>query len=150
MINIDLIKKLRDETGAGIVEAKKFLEDNGGDYDKAKEALMKTAMGKAAKKMDRTAGDGLIASYIHLGGKMGTLAHVGCETDFVAKTEDFKKFASEIAMQVCVGDYQTVEELLNDEYLRDPAKKVSDLLNELVAKVGEKVEIKKFIKYTVR
>jgi len=74
---------------------------------------------------------------------------VGCETDFVAKTDDFQKLCKEIAMQICTEDYESVEDLLNAEYVRDPSKKIVDLVNETTAKVGEKVEIRKFAKFTV-
>lgn len=148
-LNVKDIKKLREETGAGVLEVKQALEDSGGDYKKAHEELMKKVGSKAAKKSERVTKDGLIVSYIHAGGRVGTLVYMACETDFVARTEDFQKLCKEIAMQAATGDYKTVEELLNDEYIRDPSKKISDLINETIAKVGEKIEIRKFIKYGV-
>ena len=93
--------------------------------------------------------DGLVYSYIHNSGKVGSLVLLGCETDFVAKTEDFQKLCKDIAMQVCSEDYEDVEKLLESEYIRDPSKKISDLINEAVAKVGEKIEIRKFTKFSV-
>jgi elongation factor Ts len=149
-ININEIKKLREETGAGILEVKKALEETGEDYDKARQLLMGKVAGKAAKKADRTTKDGLVESYIHAGGKLGSLLWIACETDFVAKTDDFKKLAHEIAMQVCTEDFTDVESLLSSEYIRDPSKKVLDLINEVIAKVGEKVEIRGFTKFDVR
>ncbi len=148
-LNVKDIKKLREETGAGVLEVKQALENSGGDYKKAHEELMKKVSSKAAKKSERVTKDGLIVSYIHAGGRVGTLVYMACETDFVARTEDFQKLCKEIAMQAATGDYKTVEELLNDEYIRDPSKKISDLINETIAKVGEKIEIRKFIKYGV-
>ena len=147
--NIEIIKKLRDETGAGILEIKNMLEEKGDDYDKTREELLKRAAAKAAKKSDRVAEDGLVYSYIHNSGKVGSLVLLGCETDFVAKTEDFQKLCKDIAMQVCSEDYEDVEKLLESEYIRDPSKKISDLINEAVAKVGEKIEIRKFTKFSV-
>jgi len=148
-LNIKDIKNLREETGAGILEVKQALENSSGDYAKAKEELMKKVGSKAAKKSDRVTKDGLIFAYLHVGGRVGTLIYMACETDFVAKTEDFQRLCKEVAMQAATGDYSSVEELLNDEYIRDPSKKMSDLLNETTAKVGEKIELKKFVKYSV-
>lgn len=148
-LNIEDIKKLRDETGAGVVEVKQALEAHEGKYDLAKEELMKKYAGKAAKKADRNAKDGLVYSYIHSGGKLGSLVLVACETDFVAKTEEFKKLCHEIAMQVCTEDYENVEALLEAEYIRDGSKKIVDLVNAVTAKVGEKIEIRKFAKFGI-
>ena len=148
-INMEKIKKLRDETGAGLLEIRNILEEVEGDFEKAKEKLMKNVASKAAKKSDRIVEDGLVYSYVHNSGKVGSLVLVGCETDFVAKTDDFQKLCKEIAMQICTEDYESVEDLLNAEYVRDPSKKIVDLVNETTAKVGEKVEIRKFVKFTV-
>ena len=148
-IDMDKIKKLRDETGAGILEIKSMLEEVGEDFDKAKEELIKKASSKAAKKSDRVAEDGLVYSYIHNSGKVGSLVLLSCETDFVAKTDDFQKLCREVAMQVCTEDYADVETLLQSEYIRDPSKKIHDLVNEAIAKVGEKIEILKFAKFAV-
>jgi len=146
---MEKIKKLRDETGAGLLEIRNILEEVGGDFEKAREELMKNVASKAAKKSDRIVEDGLVYSYVHNSGKVGSLVLVGCETDFVAKTDDFQKLCKEIAMQICTEDYESVEDLLNAEYVRDPSKKIVDLVNETTAKVGEKVEIRKFAKFTV-
>lgn len=148
-LNIKDIKKLREDTGAGVLEVKQALENSSGDYSKAKEELMKKVGAKAAKKSDRVTKDGLIFSYLHAGGRVGTMIYMACETDFVAKTDDFQKLCKEVAMQAATGDYNSTEELLNDEYIREPSKKISDLINETTAKVGEKIELKKFVKYTV-
>ncbi|HOD01142.1 MAG TPA: translation elongation factor Ts [bacterium] len=148
-INVEIIKKLRDETGAGILEIRDVLEKTGEDFEKAKEELMKKVASKAAKKSDRIAEDGLVYSYIHSSGKVGSLVLLSCETDFVARTDDFQKLCKEVAMQVCTEDYENVESLLNSDYIRDPSKKISDLVNETIAKVGEKIEIRRFAKFTV-
>ncbi len=126
-----------------------MLEEQGNDYKKTREELLKKASAKAAKKSDRVAEDGLVYSYIHNSGKVGSLVLLSCETDFVAKTEDFQKLCKDIAMQVCSEDYENVEKLLESEYIRDPSKKISDLINEAVAKFGEKIEIRKFSKFSV-
>ena len=149
MINIENIKKLREETGAGILETKEALQKNGGDYKAARKELMAKSSSKAAKKADRDAKDGLVYAYIHTGGKSGTLVLLACETDFVAKTEDFKKLCREIALQICAGDYADVPAVLASEYIRDETKKVQDLINETIARVGEKIELKNFCKLKV-
>jgi elongation factor Ts len=150
MQNIEEIKKLREETGAGVLEVKQALEDAGGSYEKARELLMSKVKAKAEKKADRVTKDGLVESYIHMGGQAGSLVLVACETSFVAKTDDFKKLAHEIAMQVCTDNYTDVEMLLNSEYIRDSSKKIKDLINETIAKVGEKIEVRSFVRYDVR
>ena len=149
MIDIENIKKLREETGAGILETKEALQKNGGDYETAKKELVSKSSSKAAKKADRNAKDGLVYSYIHTGGKSGTLVLLACETDFVAKTDDFKKLCHEIALQVCAGDYIDVPAVLESEYIRDETKKVQDLINETIARVGEKIELKNFCKLKI-
>jgi elongation factor Ts len=149
-INVNDIKKLREATGAGVMEVKKALEENNADYNKTLAALMSTVAAKAAKKSDRVTKDGLVEPYIHLGGKAGSLVWLACETDFVAKTDDFKKLAHEIAMQVCTEDFDNIEQLIAAEYIRDGSKKIQDLINETTAKVGEKIEVRGFCKFDVR
>ncbi len=149
-IAVEDIKKLREETGAGVLDAKRALEDNAGDYEKAKAELVAKGLAKAAKKSaERIVKDGLVHSYIHSNGKMGSLVAVACETDFVAKTDEFIKLCHEVALQVCTDDFDSVEALLASEYIRDPQKKISDLVSETIAKTGEKIEIKKFVKLNV-
>ena len=150
MIDIEIIKKVREETGAGMLDVKLALEKHDGDAGKAKKELAKKGAVKAAKKQERTAGDGLIHAYIHSGGKVGSLVHLGCETYFVAKTDDFKKLCNEIAMQVAAGEYKNISELLNDDYIRDPSKKISDLITEVIAKTGEKIELKNFCRFSLK
>ncbi len=148
-LNIKDIKNLREETGSGVLEVKEALEKAAGNYETAREALMKKAGIKAGKKADRITKDGLIYSYIHNGGKVGSLVYIACETDFVAKTESFQSLCKEIAMQAATTEYASVEELLNDDYIRDSSKKIIDLVNEAVAKIGEKIELKKFVRFQV-
>jgi elongation factor Ts len=148
MTDIKIIKELREKTGAGVMDVKEALEKHAGDVEKALKELMEKGAAIAAKKQERTAGDGLIHSYIHAGGKIGSLIHIACETDFVAKTDDFKKLAHEIALQVAAGEHKDLQELLDDEYMRDPGKKISDLITEVTAKVGEKIELKNFCRFS--
>ena len=149
MKDIKKIKQLREYTGAGVMEVKQALEKNNGDLEKAKKELMKKVSAKAAKKADRVAGDGLVYSYIHLNGKLGSLIHMACETDFVAKTDDFQNLCKEVAMQVCTEDIDNVKDLLKAEYMRDTTRTVGDLITKATAKLGEKIELKKFIKYSI-
>lgn len=147
-INVDDIKKLREETGAGVMEAKKALEEHG-NFQKAKEVLIKASSEKALKKSDRTAADGLVVSYIHSTGKVGSLVEINCETDFVAKTPDFQKLCQEVAMQVAAMPAENVEELLKQAYIRDGSKKLSDLVTEGVAKLGENIKVARFVRFKV-
>jgi len=149
MKNIKKIKELREETGAGVMEVKEALEKHDGDIAKARKELQSKVAKKAAKKADRIAKDGLVYSYIHNNGKMGSMLVMACETDFVARTDDFKTLCKEIAMQICTDDYKNVGVLLKSEYMRDPSKTLNDLINEAIAKIGEKIELKKFVKYSV-
>ena len=149
MKNVEKIKILREETGAGVMEVKNTLEKFDGDVDKARKDLMSKVSAKAAKKADREAGDGLVYSYIHNNGKLGSMILMACETDFVAKNENFKELCKEIAMQVCTEDYKKVKEVLEAPYMRDESKTVQDLINEAIAKLGEKIELKEFVKYAV-
>ena len=148
-LDIIKVKNLREETGAGMLEVKQALEKFNGNVKKAKEELMKKAMLKAKSKSDRTAEDGLIHAYIHNNGKVGSMVLVACETDFVAKTDVFKNLCHEIALQVCAEDYSDIEQILDSEYIRNPEKKIKDLISETSAKVGEKVELKKFARFSI-
>jgi len=149
-INLQDIKKLREETSASIMDVKKALEESGSDFGEAKKLLVEKGKARAAKKSaERTVKDGLVESYIHTTGKVGSLILLSCETDFVAKTDEFKKLAHEISMQAASQDYDSVDELLSDEYIRDPSKKVSDLINETVAKLAEKIVLSKVIRFSI-
>jgi elongation factor Ts len=147
--DINIIKQLRDETGAGIMDVKNALTTANGDVKLAKEELHKKGLARAEKRADREAKEGLVYSYIHNGSKIGSMIMLTCETDFVAKTEDFSKVAKEIALQVSSEEYSDLESLLNSPYIRDESKKVSDLISELSAKTGEKVELKNFVRFAI-
>jgi len=112
-ITTQMIKELREKTGAGIVDCKKALQEAGGDIEKAVEILRKKGAAKAAKKAERATAEGIVVSYIHAGGKVGALVELNCETDFVARTEDFKQLGHEIAMQVAAmaPEYVSREEV---------------------------------------
>lgn len=142
-INVDDIKKLREETGAGIADCKTALTEAEGDMKKAKDILHQKGLDKAGSKSDREVSAGVVETYSH-GGRVGVLVEVLCETDFVAKTEDFKTLAHEIALQIASMNPENEEELLDQDYVRDPSQKVGDLVKTAIAKLGENIKIGKF------
>ncbi|NOZ75787.1 MAG: translation elongation factor Ts [FCB group bacterium] len=193
-ISAQLVKQLRERTGAGMMDCKKALLETEGDLDKAIDALRKAGVAKAEKKGVRAANEGLIYSYIHHGGRLGVLIDISCETDFVAKTEDFRELAHNLAMQVAATNplairredldanvvahekeiymdqarnsgkpeniiekmvdgrlkkfYQEVC-LMEQAFIKDPDKKVKDLVTESIATLGENITINRFTRYAV-
>lgn len=135
------VKKLREKTGAGVSDCRQALEDNNGDLKSAEEALKKKGLERAAKKSEREVKAGLVFSYVHHTGRLGSLVGLACETDFVAKTDDFMRLGKELALQVASNSPVSVEELLDQEYIRDPAKQVKDLIKETVGKLGENIQV---------
>jgi len=193
-ISAEMVKQLREKTGAGIMDCKKALGESQGDMDKAVEFLRKKGLATAAKRAGRSLSEGTIQSYVHMGGKLGVLVEVACETDFVAKNEDFQEFARNIAMHIAassplgiqpedipreiidkemeiyraqakdMGKPENIVDkiaegklqkfikeqcLLNQPYVRNPDISVGDLLNELIAKIGENISIKRFARFQV-
>jgi elongation factor Ts len=140
------VKKLRDATGAGMMEAKKALQETG-SFEEAVALLRKKGHASMAKKAERSTKEGIIGSYIHAGGKVGVLLELNCETDFVARNQEFKQLASEIAMHIAAVSPSDVIELLEQDYVRDPSKKVKDLVAETVSKLGENLQIRRFTRY---
>ncbi len=149
MATIDLItlKKLRDETAASIADCRRALDVADGDYKKALEWLKKRAGEIAAKKADRETGEGLIEAYIHGGGKVGVLVEILCETDFVAKTDEFKKLVKEIAMQIAAMNPADVDSLLKQEYIRDGSQTIEQLVKGVIGKLGENITVKRFTRF---
>jgi elongation factor Ts len=143
-VKIEDIKKLREMTGAGVSDCRATLEEADGNFDKAMELLRKRGMEKAAKKEGREVKAGKVFSYIHHTGRLGAMVGLACETDFVAKTEDFQKLGQELAMQVAASDPENVEELLKQEYIRDASKTVQDLIKEVIGKLGENMQVVDF------
>jgi len=191
-ISATLVKQLREKTGAGMMDCKQALTECQGDIDKAVDFLRKKGLATAQKRAGRAMTEGTVQSYIHLGGKLGVLVEVNCETDFVAKNEDFLEFAKNIAMHIAASnplgirpedipeeiikrekeiyEAQTLELgkpenvvakivegkmnkfykencLLNQPYVRDPDLTVEDLLNELIAKIGENITIRRYVRF---
>ena len=147
-ISLDLLKKLRAETSAGVSDCRQALEDAGGDYAKAKKLIMERSAAKAAKKADRETGAGLVESYVH-GGKVGVLVELRCETDFVARTDDFKQLAHEIALQIAAMNPKDVKVLLAGEYIRDPKVTIETLMKQTIGKLGENITVKKFCRLSL-
>jgi elongation factor Ts len=157
------VKKLRDLTGAGIMDCKRALEEAGGDMDKAVAILREKGVARAEKRADRATGQGLVESYIHAGGRIGVLVEVNCETDFVARTDDFKTLAHDIAMQVAgipttlvINEEDlppdaegTVEEtvLMKQPFIRDGSRTIESLVKDAIAKTGENIQIRRFARY---
>jgi len=154
-VDINLIKKLRQQTSAGISDCREALEYTDGDLEKAKEYLRKKGLEKADKKAGRDIKAGLVFSYIHgatdkdSGGRVGALIVLGCETDFVAKTDDFKKLGHEIAMQVASMNPESVAELLEQPYIRDNKKTIKDLVKENIGKLGENIIINNLSRFGI-
>lgn len=149
MATIEQIKQLREETGASPVKIKKALEEAGEDFEKAKELLKAWGAVKADEKVGREANDGMVDFYVHPNAKSGVLLDIRCETDFVAKSPEFKSLAHEICLQIAALAPETVEALLAQPWVKDDAKTVEALVKDTIAKVGENIEIKRFVRYEI-
>jgi elongation factor Ts len=193
-ISVAMVKELREKTGAGIMDCKEALAECQGDMEKAVDFLRKKGLATAAKRAGRATSEGTVQSYIHMGGKIGVMVEVDCETDFVAKTEDFIEFARNLAMHIAATNPVGISSedvpadiidreraiyrdqalemgkpekmidkiidgkmnkffkdscLMNQQYVKDPDKTISDYLNEVIAKTGEKITIKRFARFQV-
>jgi elongation factor Ts len=193
-INAAMVKQLREKTGAGMMDCKSALTEVGGDMEKAVEFLRKKGLATAQKRAGRVMTEGMIQSYIHMNAKLGVLVEVNCETDFVAKNDDFQGFAKNIAMHIAASNplgitpedvpQEVIEKekeiyraqaldmgkpenvidkivegklkkfyqdscLMNQPYVRNPEITIADLLNEMIAKIGENISIKRFVRYQI-
>ncbi len=172
-VSIEIIKQLRDATSASVSDCKKALDDAKGDLHKASELLKQRGLEIAAKKATRATNQGRIEGYVHMGNKIGVLVEINCETDFVARNEEFMAFCKNIAMQIAAVDPKYVKEedvpaealkdldekacrdfmkthcLLNQTYIRDAAVTIKDYLTSVVAKIGENINIRRFIRYKI-
>jgi len=191
-INAKMVKELRDKTGAGMMDCKKALAEADGDVEKAIKFLREQGIASAAKKSSRETSEGLIYSYIHPGDKLGVLIEINCETDFVARTDDFRTFAKDVAMQVAASDPRVVSredvtpELIESErevyrnlalkegkpekivdkivdgkmekfyseaclmeqpFVKDTDKNIKDLVTDTIAKLGENINIRRFVRF---
>jgi elongation factor Ts len=193
-ITASMVKELREKTGAGMMDCKNALTEAKGEMDKAVEILRKKGIAKAEKKAAREAKDGLIHAYIHPGGKLGVLVEVNCETDFVAKTDDFKEFVHNLSMHIAASNPVAIDReflpkdivekelrlyqeqaaesgkpaniaekiatgkmekfysevvLMEQSYIRDPEKTVKDYLTEAISKMGENINIRRYVRYQI-
>lgn len=146
-VSVEQIKSLREKTGLGIHDVKHALEEAGGNEEKAMAILKEKGLSTVAKKASRSTNQGLIDTYIHGAGRIGAMVEVNCETDFVARTDDFKYFVHEIALQVASMNPENVDELLDQPYFRDPSKTVKDLLTDIIAKLGENMKIGRIVRF---
>jgi elongation factor Ts len=191
-VSAALVRELREKTGAGMLDCKKALEEADGNMEKAVEILREKGLSAAAKKSGRIATEGLVESYIHAGGRIGVLVEVNCETDFVAKNENFRQFVKDIAMQIAAASPRYVRRedvpqeevekereilkaqalnegkpehivekmvegrlgkfyeevcLLEQAFIKDPDKKISELVNEKISQIGENISIRRFVRY---
>jgi len=159
-ITVDKIKELREKTGIGIMDCKKALQDCNGDLDAAINMLKEQGFAVAEKKKGRSLGSGLVASYIHPGGRIGALVEVKCETDLVARTPDFGDLAHNIAMQVAAmnpkytSPDETPEEgppeevcLMLQPFIKDPKKTIENIVVETIARVGENIRVSRFSRF---
>lgn len=186
------VKELREKTGAGIMDCKKALGESGGDLEKAVDNLRRKGLAAAAKKVGRVTAEGLVGAYIHAGGRIGVLAELNCETDFVARTAEFQALLKDVAMQVAAANPRYVRPvdvppneierereiyrrqaldsgksekvvdkivegkmrrfysevcLLEQPFIKDPDRKVADLIQETVARLGENIQVRRFVRY---
>lgn len=193
-IDINLIKQLRDMTGAGVADVKEALEEAKDDIEKAKDILRLKGQKSAAKRTERSASQGLVGSYVHSNGKIGVLVEVNCETDFVARTNDFQELVHNIALQIAAAapEYVKSEDipaeviakeksicaeevaeekkpeaikekiiegklqkfyssvcLINQPFIKDDKKKIQDLITETIAKTGENIQVKRFVRFAM-
>jgi elongation factor Ts len=191
-ITAEQVKELRESTGAGMMDCKKALNETGGDFEKAVAWLRERGIAKAAKRADKAASEGSVTSYIHMGGKIGVLAEINCETDFVARGDEFQQFCRDVCLQICsaspkyvrreevpaeaveaekaiyvaqakeTGKPENVCEkiaegklnkwfseicLLEQQFVKDPDKTIQQLIGELSGKCGEKVEVRRFVRF---
>lgn len=193
-VSVNMVKELREKTGAGMMDCKKALSETGGNFEKAVDYLRQKGLSIAAKRAGKIASEGSIGSYIHAGGKIGVMVEVNCETDFVAKTDDFRAFAKDMAMHIAAssplyirresvppeeverereiyraqareaGKPEKIVErivdgkiekfygevcLLEQPFIKDTGLAVQALLNGLISKLGEKIEIRRFVRFQV-
>jgi elongation factor Ts len=161
-VSPEIIKELRNKTGAGVIDCKKALDEADGNMDKACELLIQRGIAIAEKKSTRTAENGIIETYVHSGGKIGVMVELNCETDFVARTEQFKELAHDIALQIAAMSPQFVSRedinpgadcdpqtacLLLQPFIKDPTKTMQNIITETVAKVGENIKVRRFTRF---
>ncbi len=148
-INKEDIVKLREKTQAGVMDVRRALEQAQGDAAKAEEILNTLGLAKAQAKAERPTGSGLIETYTHADGKIGVMVEVACETDFVAKTDEFKALVHDLALQIAAMSPNSIDELMEQEFIKDPSKKIADLVHQTVGKTGENIKVKRFERFVL-
>ena len=164
-ISVEMIRDLRQKTGAGVMDCKKALEQADGNSDKAEDVLREQGLSSAAKKAGRETREGLVHAYIHTGGRVGALVQLDCETDFVARTPEFQELAHNLAMQIAAmpstsyiskddieeEEKRPIEEisLLDQSYIKDPSRTVNDIVQDAIARVGENVKVRRFSRFAL-
>ena len=140
------IQRLREETGAGIMDCKRALQDAKGDYDKAFALIRERGLEKANKRADRATGAGLLEAYIH-NGRVGVLLDLRSETDFVANSDPFKNLAHELALQISAMAPEDTATLLKSPFIKDPTRTVEEVIKGVIAQVGENIQVSRFTRY---
>lgn len=146
-VDIEIVKQIREETKAGVMDVQRALAEAEGNVEKAKEIIRQKGLAKAEKKSDREVKSGFIYAYIHGNQKVGVLLELNCETDFVAKNEEFVSLAKEITMQIAAMNATSVEDLLSQPYIRDPKQTIEDLVKGTIGKFGENITVRRFVRY---
>jgi elongation factor Ts len=162
VVSAETVKRLRDLTGAGMLDCKKALEETGGDLEKAKGILRQRGIAVAEKKAAQETRQGLVEAYIHPDSRLGALVELNCQTDFVARTDEFRALAHDLAMQVAATDPQHIAPdelpsgsdgdpaelcLLAQPFIKDPGRTVQDLVNDIIAKTGENIRVRRFARF---
>ena len=146
---IELVKKIRNETGLGIMEIKAALEEAEGDEKKAKEILKAKGLKKAETKTERETHQGRVATYTHNTGKIGVMVELLCETDFVAKHEDFVELTKDICLQIAAMNPENIDELLKQEFIKDGSTTIEEKIKGLVVKFGENMKLTRFARFEI-
>ena len=142
------VQKLREMTGAGVMECKKALEEAKGDFDVAQKIIQERGLIRAEKNADRATGAGLLETYVH-NGRVGVLLDLRCETDFVVRSDPFRALAHDLVMHIAAMDPKDTAELLQQAYVKDPSLSVENLIKGVISKVGENIRIERFCRYAV-
>lgn len=147
-MTVDQIQKLREITGAGVMECKKALLEAAGDFDRAVSIIHEQGLIRAENKKERTTGAGVLESYVH-NERVGVLLEIRCETDFVGRSKEFRELAHDLAMQIAAMEPVDVDDLLKQVYIKDETLKVDDLVKRAISKFGENIRIERFCRYEI-
>lgn len=160
-ISADRVKELREKSGAGVMDCKRALVESGGNIERAIELLRQQGLAQVAKRAGRETGQGIVEAYVHGGGRIGVLVEVNCETDFVARTSDFRDLAHDLALQIAATNPVSVDgdespggeaaadqlPLMRQPFIKDPGRTIADILRDTAAKTGENIVVRRFMRY---